>query len=498
MNAIIYCRVSTDEQADKGFSLKHQKETLENYCNSKGHTILKCFIEDYSAKNFENRPEWKKLMTYVKANKKSVDAVFFTRWDRFSRNTEQAYTVIRQFKDMGIEINSTESPLNIAEPDSKMLLAISLAMPEIENQKISIRTKEGLRRALKEGCYMGGASPFGYIKIRNEEGKSTLTPHPELSILVKKVFAEYAKGIYSTEDIRKKYYHKGLKMSKNGFTHLLKNVMYTGKIYIPEWKKEPEMIVEGLHDAIVDCDTFAKVQQVMAGKCSKPRRATENIVEQLPLRGFLLCPNCGRVLTGSASKGRNGVISYWYYHCNPPCKVRYKINEVHSLFSQLLDEFSIQEDQIKVLYKKILAEIFQDEGETKEVHIQSLKRELGKLQSRLESVEQKFFDDMIDVKTYNDMKRKIEVQLGEIKMELEQIKSRGKDFQKHLEEGISIFENVNGFYENATIEGKRQIIKSIFNEKLIYTPKYFKTSHLDETIKLVLTQMKKLKFLRVK
>ena len=498
MNAIIYCRVSTDEQADKGFSLKHQKETLENYCNSKGHTILKCFIEDYSAKNFENRPEWKKLMTYVKANKKTVDAVFFTRWDRFSRNTEQAYTVIRQFKDMGIEINSTESPLNIAEPDSKMLLAISLAMPEIENQKISIRTKEGLRRALKEGCYMGGAAPFGYIKIRNEEGKSTLTPHPEQSILVKKVFAEYAKGIYSTEDIRKKYYNKGLKMSKNGFTHLLKNVIYTGKIYIPEWKKEPEIIVEGLHDAIVDSDTFAKVQQVMAGKCFKPRRATENIVEQLPLRGFLQCPDCERVLTGSASKGRNGVNSYWYYHCNPPCKVRYKIGEVHSLFALLLNEFSIQEEDIKVLYKKILTEVFQDEGESKEVHIQSLKRELGKLQSRLESVEQKFFDDVIDVKTYNDMKRKTDVQIGEIKMELEQIKSRGKDFQKHLEEGISIFENVNEFYEKATIEGKRQIIKSIFNEKLIYTPKYFKTSHLDETIKLVLTQMKKLKFLRVK
>lgn len=498
MNVIIYTRVSTDEQADKGFSLKHQKESLENYCNQKGYNILRHFEEDYSAKNFENRPEWKKLMTYIKANKKIVDSVLFTRWDRFSRNTEQAYSVIRQFKDWEIGINSTEQPLDLTQSSAKMLLAISLTLPEIENDSISLRTRQGLRKGLKEGCYMGGAAPFGYIKIRNEEGKSTLTPHPELSVLVKKVFAEYAKGIYSTEDIRKKYYNKGLKMSKNGFTHLLKNVMYTGKIYISEWKKEPEMIVEGLHDAIVDTNTFEQVQKVMAGKCPKPRRATENIVEQLPLRGFLLCPDCGRVLTGSASKGRNGVNSYWYYHCNPPCKVRYKIGEVHSLFGQLLDEFSIQEDQIKMLYKKILAEVFQDEGETKEVHIQSLKRELGKLQSRLESVEQKFFDDVIDVKTYNEMKRKTDVQMGEIKMELEQIKSRGKDFQKHLEEGISIFKNVNGFYENATLEGKRQIIKSIFNEKLIYTPKYFKTSHLDETIKLVLTQMKKLKFLRVK
>lgn len=183
---------------------------------------------------------------------------------------------------------------------------------------------------------------------------------------------------------------------------------------------------------------------------------------------------------------------------DPPCKARFKIGEVHSLFGQLQDEFSIQQDEIKVLYKKILAEVFQDEGETKEVHIQSLKRELGKLQSRLESVEQKFFDDVIDVKTYNEMKRKTDVQIGEIKMELKQIKSRGKDFEKHLEEGIEIFKNVNRFYEKATIKEKRQIIQSLFNEKLVYTPKYFKTADLDEIVKLVLTQMKKLKFLRVK
>lgn len=497
MNSVLYVRVSTDEQANKGFSLKHQREALEKYCNLKNYNVLKCFVEDYSAKNFEDRPEWKRLVTYVKANKKNVDSVLFTRFDRFSRNTEQAYTVLREFKNMGIEINSIEQPLDLSQPTAKMLLAISLCLPEIENDTISIRTKEGLRASAKSGCFLGSA-PFGYIKIRNDEGRVTLIPHPENSILVRKAFAQYTKGIYSSEDVRKKYYNKGLKLSKNGFMHMLKNIAYTGKILIPAWKKEPEMIIEGLHQAIIDSTTFEKVQKTLNSRYKKPRRTNETIIEQLPLRGFLQCPSCGRTLTGSASKGRNGVNSYWYYHCNPPCKVRYKIQDVHTLFGLLLDEFSIQEEDIKLYYKKILAETFKNENESQEVHIQSLKRTLSKLQTRYESIEQKFFDDLIDVKTYNDMKRKTDILISNIKMELEEIKNKGKDFEKHLDKGISFLTEINTIYNNSPIHLKREIIQSIFNEKLIYTPKGFFTSDLDEIIKAILTQKRKLKYLNFK
>ena len=495
VNVLLYTRVSSDEQA-LGFSLNHQKEALEKYCAIKGYNVLKCFIEDHSAKNFE-RPEWKKVLAYVKANKKNIDSILITRWDRFSRSTELAYTVIREFKQWGIEINAIEQPLDLTQPDSKVMLGIYLILPEVENDKISIRTREGLRRAMKEGCCVGSV-PFGYIRMRDEQGKATITPHPELSLLVKKVFAEYAKGIYSSEDIRKKYYKKGLKVTKNGFLHMLKNVAYIGKIYIPAWKKEDEQTVEAIHDAIIDSVTFSKVQKLLEGKYRKPKRTNDTIVEQLPLRGFLQCPDCSRILTGSASKGRNAVNSYWYYHCQPPCKARFKISEVHELFNKLLDELSIKEEEVAQYYKKILAETFKEEGGSREVQTQSLKRELGKLQTRLESVEQKFFDDIIDVRTYNEMKNKTDIQIGEIKMELEELKTKGKDFEAHLKKGASFLSGVNTVYGNAPIHLKREIIQSIFTEKLIYTPKYFETSVLDEIVSLILTQKKKLKFLKVK
>lgn len=63
-NAVIMCRVSSDEQA-KGFSLDIQKEQLTNYCNRNNITIVQEYREDHSAKNF-NRPEFQKFLQSVK------------------------------------------------------------------------------------------------------------------------------------------------------------------------------------------------------------------------------------------------------------------------------------------------------------------------------------------------------------------------------------------------------------------------------------------------
>ncbi len=68
-NGINYLRVSTDEQANTGYSLQYQSEKLKNYCDLKGINVLKTYKEDYSGKNFD-RPAFNKLKTYVRENRK--------------------------------------------------------------------------------------------------------------------------------------------------------------------------------------------------------------------------------------------------------------------------------------------------------------------------------------------------------------------------------------------------------------------------------------------
>ncbi|GAA3964891.1 hypothetical protein GCM10022246_17510 [Pedobacter ginsengiterrae] len=76
--ADLYVRVSTDEQAEKGYSLRSQQEVLEKYCELNYIKIRKVFVEDYSAKTF-NRPEWKKLMIQIRKTKGKTDLLLFTK-----------------------------------------------------------------------------------------------------------------------------------------------------------------------------------------------------------------------------------------------------------------------------------------------------------------------------------------------------------------------------------------------------------------------------------
>ena len=70
--AILYIRVSTDEQADKGYSLKHQEERQRSYCQFEGIEIAGLYKDDHSAKTFE-RPAFRQMLALLKKNKKSAD-----------------------------------------------------------------------------------------------------------------------------------------------------------------------------------------------------------------------------------------------------------------------------------------------------------------------------------------------------------------------------------------------------------------------------------------
>ena len=351
INVITYSRVSTDEQADNGFSLNHQEEMLRKYCGIKNYNILKHFTEDYSAKNFD-RPEWKVLMEYVKKNKNTVDMILFTKWDRFSRNIEGALAVIRQLSAMGIEIYSIEQPLDLSIPDNKVMLSMYLILPEVENDKISQRTKDGMRRAKKEGCFIAKA-PFGYSNAKILE-KTSIVPNKDAELVVK-AFEEVSKGIEHVEIIRKRLEKDhGLKLKKQQFYNMLRNITYCGLIEIPEYKKEQAEQVKGLHEPLVDKSLFNKVQNVLDGRRNSNTKLPTSENDFYPLRGNLICPKCGNKITASPSKGNGGI--YHYYHCKAKCKVRFRREKVHEQIKQMLNSLTLNEN-VKELFKVVLSDV---------------------------------------------------------------------------------------------------------------------------------------------
>ena len=483
INVIIYCRVSTDEQAQRGFSLDFQEESLRRYCDARNYNIVKIYREDHSAKNF-NRPEWSKLKTYAKANKREIHKVFFAKWDRFSRNVEQALTVLREFDSIGIELNASEQYLDTSNSDNKMVLSIYLTAGEVERDKISSRTIAGTYQCKKDG-YFTGKAPYGYNNFRDEHKKSTLKPN-NYAGFVKRAFHEVAINIEPVEAVRKRLRVDGMKLEKSSFNEMLKNIIYIGKITVPEYKKEPSMVVDGKHEALIDIETFNKVQDVFKRKRWHGIKPSNKNLE-FPMRDFLICEVCGGQITGSLSTGRNK--KYAYYHCRNKCETRVRAEHAHIKIGNILAELRINES-VKGLYIDILKDSESQINGDKENQL-ILKKELQKtLKSKIENAEDMLLAKDIDKDRFNNIVSRINKELNIVNNEIEILGLKTDSIKSDIESGLELLMNLQEFFANSDYEGKRILAGAIFSEKIIFGNENCRTTKVNEVIELLTRKIK--------
>lgn len=139
---------------------------------------------------------------------------------------------------------------------------------------------------------------------------------------------------------------------------MLRNPVYMGKIYVPETENEAAYLVDGVHQAIIPSDLFWKVQKILNKRMESHSHLSvkEKVRDELPLRGYLKCPQCGKNWTGSVSSGNGG--KYSYYHCERGCKARASAKIADEKLFQFLETLrpppeiiNLQMAMMEVLFK---------------------------------------------------------------------------------------------------------------------------------------------------
>jgi site-specific DNA recombinase len=241
-SAYIYVRVSTDEQKRKGHSLIEQEERLVKYCEFNDIKINGIYREDYSAKNF-NRPEWKKLIKTIRRNRdRPLSSILFIKWDRFSRSTEFAYQMIRTLKELNINPIAIDQPVDLDIPESIVMLAVYLSIPEAENCRRGLTTSDGIRRAKKMGRWAGKA-PIGYTNRTEPDGKKFIMPKQPEADHIRWSFEQLATGMYTMSQVRRMACVNGLRCERNNFWKLVRNPIYCGIIRIRANRNEDEQFI---------------------------------------------------------------------------------------------------------------------------------------------------------------------------------------------------------------------------------------------------------------
>ncbi|WP_426589710.1 recombinase family protein [Mucilaginibacter sp. R-33] len=478
--ADLYIRVSTDEQADKGYSQRNQEEVLRKYCAFHNIKIRKVIFEDHSAKTF-NRPAWSSLLADLKKTKgRFSDLVLFTKWDRFSRNAGDAYQMISTLNSYGIEPQAIEQSLDLSVPENKLMLAIYLSTPEVENDRRALNVLNGMRRARKEGRWMASA-PIGYKNVTAENGKKMIVPkQPEASI-IKFSFEKIATSQFSSEQIWKTARENGLKCGKNNFLLAMRNPVYCGKITIPKYKDEEMHIVQGLHEPLISEHLFYEVQDVMDGR--KRQQGTKLVsTDQLPLRGYLLCSRCNRVLTGSASKGRKSY--YYYYHCSSQCGCRYKANEVNDLFLSEIKRYA-PKPGLEDLCKEIILDVYRQDYESKGDGRKELIVRIDELTTRQKKARELLLTGDLDGVEYREIKTECESKINALEAKISGLSIATRSINDDLNRAVSALSSINGLVSLEDGKLNRELIGSMFPEKFTFEKLIDRTARINEVADII-------------
>lgn len=271
--AAIYIRVSTDAQAEEGYSIEAQKEQLAAYCVSKGIKNYEFYIDGgWSGSNI-NRPEIQRLIKESQEGKISHCIVY--KLDRLSRSQKDTLYLIEDiFIPNGVNFVSLNETLDTSTPMGKLMIGILSAFAQLERENIRLRTRMGMKERVKDGYWMGGGRiPFGYDYDRNQ---GILVPNKDAE-KVKKIYSLYIEGKSPQviADILNLKYEKLVtqiltRKSNYGI------IEYNGEEY------------HGRHQPIISKEIYDK-----AMNCMKQRSGQRIPSSTHLLTGLLICGHCG-------------------------------------------------------------------------------------------------------------------------------------------------------------------------------------------------------------
>jgi site-specific DNA recombinase len=190
--SVIYVRVSTDDQEDKGYSLPSQFDACRSFAERLGYEVVAEFRDDHSgATPVANRPQGRHMNDLIRS--RQVDAVIVHQVDRLSRDIVDLLTCVRNWLQVGVEVYSLD--VGQIESELDIVLVIKGWQGSDERKKIRERSMRGKRTKALSGRVVGTRAPYGYQHARDENGKIvTFELVEEEAKIVRLIYQWYVNG----------------------------------------------------------------------------------------------------------------------------------------------------------------------------------------------------------------------------------------------------------------------------------------------------------------
>ncbi|MGW6190579.1 recombinase family protein [Bacillus cereus] len=449
----IYVRVSTEEQAEHGYSIDAQLDTLRNYCQMYKKIVVKEYVDrGVSGKSIKGRYELQKLMRDAKNNE--FDEVIVWKISRLARKTIDLLQIVDELSKQKISFRSFSENFETETPMGKFALQMMGAVGELERNTIVDNVKMGMKQRARTGRWNGGIV-LGYKSISSDSGgrggeSTQLVIVEEEAVIVRKVFNMYSQG-KGLKAIANKINYEGYKTKKgNAFStatikEIILNPIYIGKIRFNRYenwserrrqgKSENIILVDGKHEPIITNELWKKVQSL---RQMKAKKSIKNYEGNFLLTGLMKCPKCGSTMvssrtTNTLKDGTKKILRY--YSCGAFRSKGSAVCSANSIRADYAEQYVLQRIQEVVKHPKVLKGLLHNINKQKKERIKPLKDELQVINKSIQSIEnrkQKYFslyeDSLLDQTMFTG-------RIQELKEEMERLSVRKSEIEFELGDG---------------------------------------------------------------
>lgn len=271
----LYIRVSTDRQADEGYSIDIQKEKLAAFAKTFSSVReTRTYVDDGYSGGSLDRPRMQEMIRDIEAG--AVTHVIVVKLDRLSRSQKDTLHLIEDvFLPNHVAFISILESFNTDSAFGRAMVGILSVFAQLERENIFERTRGGMRKRVEEGYWPGGGRvPYGYDY---DPVQGILVPNQDAE-RVRYMYDRYLAGA-SMQTIADEL---GLTYERLVYNVLTRKsntgcILYNGEEY------------QGRHQPIVSPETYEKAMELLRV------RSAGRLVSKTPhlLTGFVRCGRCG-------------------------------------------------------------------------------------------------------------------------------------------------------------------------------------------------------------
>lgn len=472
--AVLYLRVSTSEQAEKGagpegYSIPAQREACLRKAQQMEVGVVGEYVDAGESARSADRPRLQAMLTRIEDGR-DVDYVIVHKVDRLARNRYDDVTINLRLRESGATLVSVSESIDDS-PSGQLLHAIMAANAEFFSRNLASETLKGLSQKFKAGGTIGLA-PIGYTNtVTRVDGREvrSIAIDPDRAPLVQWAFEAYATGRYSLDALRHELTERGLttratakrpakSLNRSSLGRLLQNRYYIGRVRY----KGAE--TEGTHPPLISEDLLTQVAAVLkahAGSGEKLR------VHPHYLKGTVYCRRCENRLCLTHAKR-----VYVYFFClgrqrrngctlpyAPSCDVEESV-AAHYQHEQLTNQ-QIAEIRVEMSrYLKRRRKIMMREAER-------CRRRIPRLDAERTKLLQAHLADAVPLDVLAREQARLTTQISHAHGVIHAAEAKAEDDERVIAQAIDLMADWEDTYRRADRDLRRRLNQVFFTKLLV-------------------------------